>query len=327
MIRRKEFIAGLGSAAAWPTVARAQQPAMPVIGFLHSASPGAAAGFVSAFQRGLEVGGYVAGDNVAIEFRWAENQRDRLSELAADLVHRQVAVIVTGGGLSAALAAKAATATIPIVFTGGFDPVHVGLVSSLSRPGGNATGFTDIAGELESKRLGLLLALVPAISTIGLLINPNSASYSSFLNDVAVAARTLGKFVLSVGASTVGELDAAFEALVQQNANALIVSAEPFFTDRRDQLIALAARYRMPTMFFAREFAAAGGLISYGANIADDYRQAGLYVARMLKGEKPGNLPVQQPTKFELVINLKTAKALGLTISETLLATADEVIQ
>jgi putative tryptophan/tyrosine transport system substrate-binding protein len=326
-MRRREFIAGLGGAAAWPLASRAQQTTVPLIGFLHSGSPGPAAGFVTAFQQGLDGAGFVRGQNIAIEFQWAENRRDRLPQQAADLVHRQVAVIVAGGGLSTALAARAATATIPVVFIGGFDPIQVGLISSLNRPGGNITGFTNITAELETKRLELLLELVPAVNTVGLLVNPNSASSNPYIKDVQEAARALGKYVLVLKASADDDLDAAFATLVQQKTKALIVSAEPFFTDRRAQLIALAARHVVPTIFFSSEFAAAGGLISYGVVIADAYRQAGRYAARILKGEKPADLPVQQPTKFELVLNMKTAKALGLTIPETLLATADEVIQ
>jgi putative ABC transport system substrate-binding protein len=326
-MRRREFITLFGGAAVWPLAARAQQPATPVIGFLHSASPGASTHFVAAFRQGLNDSGYVENWNIAIEYRWADNERGRLSAQAADLVHREVAVIVTGGGLSAALAAKAATELIPIVFTGGFDPVRLGLVASYNRPGGNVTGFTNITAELETKRLGLLDELVPGTTAIGFLVNPNSASFNPQIEVVQAAARTLGKHILVLWAGSERDLDEAFASLIKQKANALIVSAEPFFTSKREQLVALAMRHAVPMMSFSREFAEAGGLISYGARIADAYRQAGVYAGRILRGTKPTDLPVQQPTKFELVINLKTAKALGLMVPRIMLVLADEVIE
>jgi putative ABC transport system substrate-binding protein len=324
-MRRREFIVGLGGAAAWPVVARAQQPAMPVIGFLGLASPQDAM-LPPEFFKGLRETGYVDGQNVRIEYRWAERV-DQMSTLAAELVRRQPKVIFTGL-TAAALAVKTATSTIPIVFGTGVDPVSYGLVASLNRPGGNATGATVLAIELGAKRLELLHQLVPTTEVIAALVNPQSPSADTQINTLQDAARNLGRQILIVHAATVNEIDTAFVSLVQQRARALILGGgDAFYGSRRNQIVTLAAQYNIPTMYFWSQFAQAGGLISYGIDTGAASRQLGIYVGRILKGEKPADLPVLQPTKFELVINLKTAKALGLTIPETLLATADEVIQ
>jgi putative ABC transport system substrate-binding protein len=325
-MRRREFITLLGGTAmAWPLAARAQ--AVPVIGFLHGASPQAAAPMMAAFRQGLEEAGYVEGRNVAIEYRWADGQYDRLSALAADLVARPVALIATAGGDPSALAAKAATSTIPIVMVIGADPVSEGLVVSLSRPGGNVTGTTLFAAEMESKRLGLLCEVVPTAKTIAVLLNPSYSIVQTQMQDVLAAALRIGVELMILHASAESEFDGVFATMAQRSAGGLLVGADPFFFSRRTHLIALAAQYRLPAIYEWREFALDGGLISYGTVLADAYRQAGNYAGRILKGEKPSDLPVVQPTRYQLVINLKTAKALGLDISPTLLARADEVIE
>jgi putative tryptophan/tyrosine transport system substrate-binding protein len=327
-MRRREFIAGLGSAAAWPVVARAQQPAMPAVGLLLARSAGDAlsVGDSAAFRQGLAEAGYVEGSSIAIEARFAGGQLDRLPILAAELVRRQVAVIFASGS-DAAQAAKYATTTIPIIFQIGNDPVQTGLVASFNRPGGNITGVTALSREIQGKRLTMARELLPNASIIATFSNPVSVVSDINLRDLEAAAASIGQQLLVLRASTDRELEAAFISMVQQGASALFVNGSPFFGDRRDLIVALAARHRIPTIFPRREPVAAGGLMSYGTNTADLVRQAGIYTARILKGEKPADLPIFQPTKFEFVINLKTAKALGLTIPETLLATADEVIQ
>jgi putative ABC transport system substrate-binding protein len=323
-MRRREFIAGLGSAAAWPVVARAQQPAMPVIGILATASAGFARE-LAAFRQGLNEGGYVEGRNVAIEYRWADGQYEQLPALAADLVRRRVTVIAALGA-PAAVAAKAATTTIPIVIEVGSDPVEMRLVASLSRPGGNITGVSNLNIEVKPKKLQLLHEVVPTATIIGLLVNPANPNNEIMPKDMQSAARTLGVELYERSASTERDIDEVFASLVQARVGALVINPDPFFTSRREQLVALTVRYAMPTIY-NREFAAAGGLMGYGASLTNAWRLAGIYTGRVLAGAKPADLPVQQSTKLELVINLKTAKAPGLTIPETLLATADEVIQ
>jgi putative tryptophan/tyrosine transport system substrate-binding protein len=326
-VKRREFITLLGgAAAAWPLAARAQQPAMPVIGYLSARSPEDTAHLVPAFRQGLGEGGFVEGQNVTIEYRWALGQVDRLPALAAELAGRPVAVIVTTGGESAALAAKAATSTIPIVFSMG-DPVKAGLAASYNRPGGNATGINILSDTLESKRLGLLRELVPQAVTIGFLLNPNFPSAESQSKDVQEAARAIGLQIHVLRANTDREIEAAFETIAQHRIAAVAVASSPFFDTRRDKLVALAARHSVPTIYQFREFVAAGGLVSYGIDPIDAYRQVGVYAGRILKGAKPADLPVLQPTKFELVINLKTAKALGLDVPLHLQQLADEVIE
>jgi putative ABC transport system substrate-binding protein len=321
---RRRFITLLGGAAAWPFAARAQQPA--VIGFLAGGARGGFAYSVTAFQHGLNETGYVEGRNVAIEYRWAEDQSDRLPALAADLVHRRVAVIAAGP-TAAALAAKAATTTIPIVFQTGRDPVKDGLVSSFNRPGGNITGVSQLAIELGAKRLDLLHKLVPNASRIAVLAYPQSLVSREQVTDLQQAAHGIGLRLLVLNVGDHRDLEGAFINVVESRAEALVVSASAFFYSQRDQLIALAARHAVPTIYQSREYIAAGGLISYGSDFSDVFRQVGVYTGRILRGEKPSDLPVMQPTKFELVINLITARALGLTVSPTLLARADEVIE
>jgi putative ABC transport system substrate-binding protein len=326
-MRRREFIAGLGSAAAWPMVARAQQPALPVIGWLDGQSPESVRELLPAFRMGLAETGYVEGRNVIVEYHWAENDNNRLSALAAGLARRHVAVIVAAT-TSSALAAKTATQTIPVVFRIGSDPVALGLVASLNRPTGNLTGVAVLSGDIAPKRLALLHELVPGIGSIAMLVNPANPSYvQAETKDLQSAAHVLGVRMLVLNGGTENDIAAAFATLVEQQVSALLISADSFFYAAPHQIISLAARYAIPTMFYDRASVAAGGLLSYGDYFSASSRQVGLYAGRILKGEKPADLPVVQPTKFDLVINLKTAKALGLTIPETLLATADEVIQ
>ena len=325
-MRRREFISLLGgAAAAWPLAARAQQPAMPVIGFVRSTTPEDSAPFVEAFRRGLGESDYIEGQNVAIEYRYAFNQVDRLPALMAELVGRQVTVLAATGGT--ARAAKAATATIPIVFTTGDDPVKAGLVASLNRPGGNLTGVSVFNNRLGSKRLGLLHEMVPSASPIAILVNPTNPDAEDEAKDIQEAARGIGVQVLVVSASKADDLDGAFSTLVHQGARALIIGADAFFTGQRSQIAILAARHALPTMWVARIEVAAGGLMGYGASLFDVYRRAGVSAGQVLKGAKPADLPVQLPTAFDLVINLRTAKALSLDVPPMLLARADEVIE
>jgi putative tryptophan/tyrosine transport system substrate-binding protein len=326
-MKRRDFIAGLGSAAAWPLAARAQQPAMPVIGFLGTGSPEPTADLLSAFRKGLAEIGFVEGQNVKIDYRWANNEYDRLPQFAADLVRRQVAVIATPFSTAAAAVAKAATPTVPIVFSIAGDPVQLGLVRSLNRPGGNITGVANLNVELGPKRLELLHELVPTATIFALLVNPNNPYTPSSITDLEAAAAAIGRSIEVLTASTDREIDTAFASLIQNRATALLVSPDNLFSNRRVQIATLSARHAIPAIYAFREDAQAGGLMSYGADIPHEYREVGIYVGRILKGDKPADLPVQQVTKLDLVINLKTAKALGLTVPETLLATADEVIQ
>jgi putative ABC transport system substrate-binding protein len=326
-IRRREFITLLGSAAtAWPFAARAEQQAMPVIGYLNNGSPESDVPRLTGLRRGLNQTGYIEGRNLVIEYRWAGNQADRLPALAAELVRLQVSVIVAAGVLPA-LAAKSATTSIPIVFSVGYDPAQRGLVASLNRPGGNLTGFSNVTSELGAKGLALLHELVPGIATIGFLENPSNPASELRTRDVQAAAPVMGLTVQTLKASTDREIDAAFLSLVQARTGALLVGNDAFFNSRIEQLVALAARHAIPTMYSHREFVVAGGLISYGTGVTEAYRQIGLYTGRILKGERPADLPVIQATKIELAINLKTAKALGLQIPDRLLALADEVIE
>jgi putative tryptophan/tyrosine transport system substrate-binding protein len=327
-MKRREFITLLGGSAVWPLVARAQQAGkLPTIGFLNSGSPDGFAPMVASFRQGLNEAGYVEGQNVAIEFRWAEGRNDRLPALAADLVDRHVAVIAATS-MPAALAAKAATTTIPIVFEGGADPVEFGLVASLNRPGGNVTGVTNFSGSTAAKIFELLHELISDSSMIAVLINPTSPSLSlSTAKEAEAARRALGRHIQIVNASTGDEIDAAFATLANLRAGGLLIAGDAFFTSRSVHLAMLAARYGIPASYNAPEFPAAGGLMSYGASITDAYRQTGVYTGKILKGAKPADLPILQPTKFKLVINLRTAKALGLNLPDKLLALADEVIE
>jgi len=325
--KRREFITLLGGAAAWPLAARAEQrPAMPVIGFLNGASPDGYAPYVAAFRQGLSETGFVEGRNAAIEYRWAEGHTDRLPALAADLVRRQVAVIAAAGA-SSSLAAKAATTAIPIVFSAAIDPVAVGLVASLSRPAGNVTGVTNLGVELLQKQVEMLHEVVPTAITVAGLVNPTLPGSEAQARDLQAAARKLGLELHVVYASSERDLDTAFETMVRLGATALVIGVDPYFLSRRDQIAALAIRNAMPAIFYLREFAAAGALISYGPNLIDVYRLVGVYSGRILKGVKPADLPVVQSTKFELVINAETARMLGLNLPPTLIATADEVIE
>jgi ABC-type uncharacterized transport system substrate-binding protein len=326
-IERRKFLATLGgAAAAWPLAGRAQQPTIPMVGFLHVASSGAFPHLLAGFRQGLKDAGVIEGQNATIEYRWAEGHYDRLPALAAELVRQRVSVLVAVGGEDSALAAKSATTTIPIVFLVARDPALTGLVTSLSRPGGNATGVNLYGAELAAKRLGLLHDLVPTTSIIGVLLNPGYLTAEAEVREVEAAARRIGAEILLIKASNDSEIDAAF-ATMRTRIGALLVGTDPFFNSQRQRIVALAAREAVPVMFDQREFAAAGGLVSYGTSLVDAYRQVGIYAARILRGEKPSELPVLQPTKFELVINLKTAKMLGLTIPPTLIALADEVIE
>ena len=326
-MRRRDFIKAIaGSVATWPLAALAQQSQMPVIGFLNSASPQPFVNYVTGFRAGLKEAGYVDGQNVTIEFRWAEGRYDRLPGMAADLVRRKVAVLVATGGAPSVLAAKAATSTIPIVFTTGSDPIRAGFVTSISRPEGNVTGmfFTTV---LDGKRIGLLRALVPGLQLIAILFNPDRPTHATEVREVQEAARAIGQQIHILLASNENAINAAFATATQLHAGAMLVGADPFFNSQRDKIIALAARHSIPAIYENREFAQAGGLMSYGTNFTDAYRQVGVYAGRILKGEKPGDLPVVQATKFEFVVNLKTAKSLGLAVPEGLLNAADEVIE
>jgi len=327
-VRRRDLILGLGGAAiAWPLAARAQQKAVPVIGYLSTSAPDRVAPFVAAFRQGLGETGYIEGQHVTIEFRWAEGHYDRLPALAADLVGRKVDLIAASGGYVVALAAKSATSTIPIVFASGDDPVATGLVASLARPGGNLTGVSFLVVDLTPKLLELLSELVPRASVIALLVNPTNPQSERIMKDVQEAARAKRVQLSVQKAGTESEIDAAFASLTQLQAGPLIIGADAFFTVQREQLVALASRYAVPVIYPLREFVVSGGLISYGPSITSVYRQAGIYAGKILKGAKPADLPVQQPTKFELVINLKTAKTLGLAVPPILLAQATEVIE
>jgi ABC-type uncharacterized transport system substrate-binding protein len=326
-MRRREFITLIGGAAAgWPLAALAQQPSLPVVGFLHSRSP-EDTHLVAGLQRGLAETGYVDGESVTIEYRWGRGRYDLMPALAAELVGRRAAVLVAGGGLPVALAAKAATSTTPVIFVMGSDPVETGLVASYNRPGGNVTGINILTMMLEPKRLGLLCELMPQATSIGVLLNPGFLPSAGQLKDVQEAARAMDLRIHVLRAGTESEIEAAFETVARERIAALAVAAAPFFDIRRDQLVALSARYRLPAIYHFREYAAAGGLMSYGTDLPDAYRQVGLYAGRILKGTKPADLPVMQPTKFEFVINLKTAKALDLEVPPTLIARADEVIE
>jgi ABC-type uncharacterized transport system substrate-binding protein len=325
-VKRRDFITLLGGvAAAWPLAARAQQPTMPVIGFLNPTSPDAFAGRLGGFRQGLKDTGYVEGENVAIEYRWADNQTDRLPALAAELVRRRVAVIV--GNTPSAFAAKAATTTIPIAFIVAEDPVRLGLVASLARPGGNLTGVNFFTGELVAKRLELLRELVPRAARVAVLVNPAGPDAETTLKDVEPAARAIGLQIPVLNASTSREINAAFATFVRERPDALFVGGDPFFSSRRVQLVHLATLHKVPAIFSNRDYVEAGGLMSYGSNLADAWRQVGVYTGRILKGAKPADLPVVQASKFELVINVESARMIGLTLPDKLLAAADEVLE
>jgi len=326
-MRRREFVTLLCGAGMWPLVARAQQASLPVIGFMSSRSPEDSPHMIEAFRRGLKEGGFIEGENVAIEFRWARGDYSRLPALAADLVSRRVAVIAAVGGERSPIAAKKATSTIPIVFGIGGDPVSAGLVESFNRPGGNVTGVTLLTNMMEPKRLSLLHELAPGVALIGALINPKFPPAARQGQQIEQAARAIGQHIVIAKASTDDELEAAFSSLVRERIGGLLVTADPYFDTRRQRIVAFAADQRLPTIYQFREYAVAGGLLSYGVSITEGYRQYGLYTAKILKGTKPADLPVLEATKYETVINLKTAKALGIAISDNLLSLADEVIE
>jgi putative ABC transport system substrate-binding protein len=326
-MRRREFIMLLGGAAAWPHAASAQQQAMSMIGFVSSRAPGESAGVVEAFRRGLGETGFVEGQNLAVAFRWAEGHYDRLPALAAELVNLRVAVLFAAGGPPSALAAKEATSTIPVVFSAVSDPVRLGLVPSLNRPGGNVTGMSFLNSELIAKSAQLLKEALPAATVIAFLVNPSGPSAEIYANEAPAASRALGIRIPVLNASTEQDLDEAFASLAKLGAGGLVVPAEPFFDSQRERVVSLAALRAVPMISNLREYVVAGGLMSYGPSLPDLYRRAGIYVGRVLKGEKPADLPVMQPTKLDLVINLKTAKALGLTVPPALLAVADELIE
>jgi len=326
-MRRREVITLIGGAASWPIAARAQQAAMPVIGFMHTASADQFTHLVSAFRTGLKEVGYIEGQNVVIEYRWAEGQYDRLPKFAADLVARQVSVLAATGGDLSGRAAKATNTTIPIVFEVGGDPVQLGLVASLNRPGGNLTGTTLLSAELAPKRLELLHDLVPKAINVALLVNPTSPDADAQAKELQAVAPAVGMQVQVFQAGNDSDLDDAFAAMAERNANALVLQADPFFTNRRDRLVSLANRHAIPAMYPFREFATAGGLMTYGADIAEVFRETGVYTGRILRGQSPADLPVLQPTKFDLVLNLKAAKALGITVPLTLQMTANDVIE
>jgi putative tryptophan/tyrosine transport system substrate-binding protein len=326
-MRRREFLGIAGGAVAWPLATRAQQPALPLIGFLHSASSDSYVSQMSAFRQSLKESGYVEGQNVAIEYRWAQDQITRLPILAAELVQRHVTVIVAGGSPDSALVAKSATTTIPIVFMNAADPVAIGLVASFNRPGGNITGATLLSAELAPKRLGILRDLLPALTKIAVLVNPTRPGVDAQKTQMQEAARALGLALHILNASSERDFDAAFQAAMQQHDGALLVAPDAMFLDRRIQIADLAMRYKLPTMYELRNFVDAGGLISYGPSPEDMYRQGATLIAQILMGKKPSDLPVLQPTKFQLAINVKTARALGLTVSSGLLSIADELIE
>jgi putative ABC transport system substrate-binding protein len=327
-VKRRDFITLIGSTAAWPVALRAQQSALPVVGYLSGGSPESDASRLTAFRQGLSETGYVEGRNVAIEYRGFQGHLDLLPAILTDFVRRPVAVIVVGGTAASALATKAATSTIPIVFNIGADPVQFGLVASFNRPGGNLTGIGNLQGPLAAKRLELLHELVPGAAVVAVLVNPSNTAYTEYeMAELRNATSSLGLQLHLLNASTVGEIDAAFAIFPQAQAGALLVSTEAFLNSRAEQIVALAARHAVPVMHSNGETTRAGGLISYGSNLGETYRQMGLYAGRILKGEKPGDLPVQQPTRYELILNLKTAKALGITFPPSLLGRADEVIE